>query len=121
MAKSISDVKVNWCGKDYTLRADWAAMAEIEAATRESYAIVFARMGSAMPLMSDVLTTFAAFALPHGRYTREHLQELMPFDNGETLIQAYKHVEAAITAARAPAPAPAAEGDATTEKPADPQ
>lgn len=121
MTNSISDVRVNWCGKDFTLRADWSAMAELERASGESYAVVFARMGSGVPMLTDVLNAFAAFALPRGRHTREGLQTLMPFDGGETLIQAYRHVESAVAAAKPPA-APAGEATGKTEEPqADPQ
>lgn len=97
---SVSDVKVTFCGVRYTLRANWEAMVAIEQALQVPYALVFARMGGGVPRLSDVTEAFAAMALPHGAHTAEAIRSTMPFDAGASLIEAAKHVSAAIKAAQ---------------------
>lgn len=97
---SISDVNFTWCGKAWTLNANWEAVARIEHETGEAYPVVFARMGGGIPRLVDVTTAFAAFALPHGKHSATSIRAIMPFDQGQSLIEAYQHVEKAIIAAQ---------------------
>lgn len=122
MDASISDVRVKFCGKTFTLRATNEAMVQVELATGDSWAVVMSRLPPLKPAprLFDVSEMFAAFVVPHGSYSGKQIRDLMPIlDGGEQLRELYRHVAAAVAKAR-PEPveeessegSDAAEGDA---------
>ena len=83
-------------GVSLTLRADWAAIKQLEIRTGESYAAVFDRMLNGIPRMTDLLETAAALALPRGKHNADALMAIMPFDGGECLRDLRNHIVKAI-------------------------
>lgn len=119
---SISDVKRNFCGKSFTLRATVEQLARLELETGEPYAVTFQRLGAGVPRLVDVSAAFACFALPHGKHSAASIRAIMPFDDGQSLIEAYQFVRDAVTKAQAPAePVATDTTEATAQTEADPQ
>ena len=119
---SVSDVKVQHAGVDFTLRAAMECYVQIEHACSEPYAVVMNRLlNSAIPRLSDASEVFAAFALPHGKHSGAGIRAVMDFaKQGEQLKALKRSVALAVDAAL---PKPAA-GEKTAEgggnAPADP-
>lgn len=119
---SISDVQRKWCNRLFTLRASQEAYAQIELELNESYAVVLTRIMKAVPRLTDVTATFAALALPHGKYNGKSIRALMPaIDGGASLIEARDFINAALEAA-SPKDGDTAPREQTEEEPkSDPQ
>lgn len=108
---SVSDVKVNWIGSGFTLRAGYDALALLEqrvtqrTGKHESFAVICARVTTGVPLVTDVTDVFAALALPRGEHYPAALLAAMPLDDGAAVIEGVAHIQAAFAAARPPAKA----------------
>lgn len=119
---SVSDVGVKFCGKDFTLRASNEAYATVETWANMPYGAVLQRLqrdgqlyGS--PRLTDVTMLFAAFALPHGKYSPEGIRALMPQDDGTAFVEAATAVRDAIMKASPAAKAEQAEAKGDGEIP----
>jgi len=120
---SVSDVKVQHAGVDFTLRASIECYVQIERALSEPYAIVMNRaLNSNVPRLTDVSEVFAAFALPHGKHTAAGIRGAMEFAKQAEQLKALRQSIALAVDAALPK---TAEGEKTAEgggnAPADPR
>lgn len=78
MGRSVSTVTAKIGEREFNLNASMGALLTLESYRGgDSYLLIFTRLGSGFPSLSDVSAAFAAFALPHGRYAPSEIAELM--------------------------------------------
>jgi hypothetical protein len=122
---SISDVKREFCGKQFTLRASQEAWAQVELELKESHLTVFSRILNEVPRQTDLTATFAALALPHGKHSGRSIRAIMPvMDGGKSMKQLAEAIKDAWIAASpkdGDVEAQDDEGDTAGTKAADPQ